>query len=187
MAGTVLTGFVVVSVWQDQPSAQPAPLLPVLPVAPPAVPPPAPEKVVVSVVGLVHRPGLVTVDAGDRVADALTAAGGALPGTDITALNLARKVADGEQLYVAVPVPAQAGGEQPAAPGEDPAAGGGKVNLNTASTAELDELPGVGPVTAERIVQWRTEHGRFASVDQLREVGGIGETRMSRLQDLVRV
>jgi competence protein ComEA len=141
-------------------------------------------QIVVSVVGRVARPGLVTLPEGARVADALQAVGGALPGTDLAALNLARRLSDGEQVAVGVPVAAPAAGpEAGPAPGAPP----GKVDLNTATVAQLDALPGVGPVTAQRIVQWRTQHGRFARIDQLRDVDGIGDSRFDRLKDLVQV
>ncbi|MGW1679604.1 helix-hairpin-helix domain-containing protein [Saccharopolyspora sp. NPDC002376] len=175
VAAVLLVGVIALT-WTSRSVADPAP--------PPVLPPPLPEttaadpELVVSVVGKVNSPGLVTVEPGSRVADAVEAAGGALPDTDLTGLNLARRLTDGEQLYVAVPVPAQAQS------GKD---GDGKVDLNTATEEQLDELPGVGEVTAKRIVQWRTEHGGFDSVDQLREVGGIGVSRFSRLRELVRV
>ncbi|MGB3443489.1 MAG: ComEA family DNA-binding protein [Actinophytocola sp.] len=143
--------------------------------------PPAETSIVVSVVGRVVRPGLVTLPEGARVADALRESAGPVPGTDLGPLNLARKLADGEQIYVGVPAP----------PGAEPVAGAtapgepGKVDLNTATLTELDTLPGVGPVTAQSIVDWRTEHSRFDSVDQLREIDGIGPSRFAKLQDLV--
>lgn len=143
---------------------------------------PAEDTIVISVVGRVVTPGLVTVPAGSRVADALTAAGGPDPGARLGSLNLARRLSDGEQLYVGVPTPVGAD-----VPAEAPADGGGaaRVDLNSASLTELDTLPGVGPVTAQRILDWRTQHGRFASVEQLREIEGIGPTRFSKLKDLV--
>ena len=141
----------------------------------------AESSLVVSVVGKVASPGLVTVPSGARVADALRAAGGTLPGTDFSALNLARKLSDGEQIYVGVPVPPAA----VAAPGGGAGAAPRKVDLNTATPDQLDELPGVGEVTAKRIVDWRTEHGSFSSVDQLREVDGIGAAKLARLRDQV--
>lgn len=145
--------------------------------------------VVVHVVGQVRRPGLVVLPTGGRVGDALAKAGGALPGADLTALNLARPLVDGEQ--VRVPRPGEA--PPPAPPGPSGGSGGGgagatgPVNLNTASAAALEELPGVGPVLAQRIVDWRTEHGRFTSVDELGEVSGIGEKMFAQLQDKVTV
>jgi competence protein ComEA len=155
----------------------------------PSVNPRPPEQLVVAVAGRVARPGLVRVAAGARVADVLDAAGGALPGTDLAGLNLARRVSDGEQVAVGVP-PAPDAGPQAAPPG--PAKGaspgpGGVLDLNTASVEQLDGLPGVGPVTAQRIVEWRTRNGRFAAVDQLREVEGIGERRFAQLRGLVRI
>ena len=161
--------------------------------AAPTAGPPAP--LVVAVAGRVARPGLVQVPAGARVADAIAAAGGPLPGTDLAAVNLARKVSDGEQVAVGVPgapdaaPPTAPGGAAPGTAGgaAGPAAAGGPLDLNTATLEQLDGLPGVGPVTAQRIVEWRTRNGRFASVDQLREVEGIGERRFGQLRELVRV
>lgn len=149
----------------------------------------SPATLVVAVTGRVRRPGVVTVPAGARVIDALRAAGGPLPGADLALLNLARKLADGELVVVGVPgaaVDAAAGaGSSAAGPGGP--AGAGQVDLNTATLAQLDTLPGVGPVLAQRILDRRTQHGPFASVDQLAEVPGIGESRLSQLRDLVRV
>jgi len=132
---------------------------------------------VVDVAGRVRHPGLVRLPAGSRVDDALKAAGGALPGTSTTSLNLAAKVQDGQQVLV----------------GEAAAGGGGSssapalLDLNTATAQDFDALPGIGPVLADRIVSWRTEHGRFGSVDQLREVSGIGESKFQTLRAKVRV
>lgn len=188
LAGVIGLLVVVIAVWADQPSAESAP-----PLRPPVLVAPSstsavPEHIVVSVVGKVSRPGLVSVAAGSRVADALDAVGGPLPDTDVSALNLARKLIDGEQLYVAVPIPpGVAVPADPVANGTEPGAPGARVDLNTATEEQLDELPGVGEVTADRIIRWRTEHGRFTSVEQLREIGGIGESRFERLRDLVRV
>ena len=123
---------------------------------------------------------------GSRVADALAAAGGALAGVDLTPLNLARKLADGEQIVVGLPVAPGAAvptGSQ-ASVGSSPSPSG-PVNLNTATAAELDALPGIGPVIAQRIVDWRTEHGQFGSIDQLGDVSGIGDATLARLRPLV--
>lgn len=141
-------------------------------------------SIVISVVGRVASPGLVTLPDGARVADALEAAGGPAPGTNLGGLNLARRLGDGEQIYVGVPAPPGAEPPPQAAPGGGQP-GAARVDLNSASLAALDTLPGVGPVTAQRILDWRTQHGRFASVDQLREIEGIGPTRFAKLKDLV--
>ncbi|WP_174184439.1 helix-hairpin-helix domain-containing protein [Nocardia barduliensis] len=164
-------------------------------------PGPAPAELVVSVVGLVQRTGLVRLPEGSRVADALAAAGGPSEGADTSGLNLAQRLSDGDQVLVGPAGPSTgaqpqgsstigAGGRAPsgsaAAPGR-PSSPAGRIDLNTATEAELDALPGVGPVTARAIVSWRTSNGRFASVEQLGEVDGIGPARLARLRDLVRV
>jgi competence protein ComEA len=161
----------------------------------------AAKELVVSVAGRVAHPGVVRVPDGARVADALTAAGGARPGVDLSGLNLARRLVDGEQIAVGVPPAPDAAGQLPSGatdgagdvgPGSGGAgpAGAGpptKINLNTSSVTQLDTLPGVGPVTAQHIVEWRSRNGRFARVDQLREIDGIGERRFQQLRDLVTV
>lgn len=189
-------------VWRDRPVAEPAPPLaaavsPAQPLMPGAaeIGPPAAKgaPLVVSVAGKVRRPGLVRVADGARVADVIASAGGPLPKADLTALNLARRVADGEQILVGLPQPADrvaegAGVAGGAAAGSAPgSAPGGKVDLNRATLEQLDTLPGVGPVTAQRILDWRTQHGRFSAVEQLREVEGIGERRFSQLRAQVTV
>jgi competence protein ComEA len=138
--------------------------------------PAAKTELVVSVIGRVRKPGLITVLPGARVADVLKAAGGAEPGVDLSTLNLARKVTDGEQLAVGVPAPPDPGGAQ---------AAGAKIDLNSATAEQLDTLPGVGAVMARRIVQWRTEHGGFTKVEQLRDVDGIGESKFAKLREQV--
>lgn len=114
------------------------------------------------------------------MADAIDKAGGALPGTDLSALNLARRVVDGEKILVGVPPAPGSGTGQERAPG-------GKVNLNLATVAELDGLPGVGPVLAERIIEYREKNGGFRAVEELRKVDGIGATRYERLKELVTI
>ena len=144
--------------------------------------------VVVDVVGQVGRPGLVSLPAGSRVADAITAAGGATPEADVSLLNQARLVIDGEQIRVPRPGEVIAAAPAAAAPGAAGGAGGGVgalVSLNSADLATLDGLPGVGPVLAQRILDWRSEHGRFTSVDELGEVSGIGDKLMSQLRPRV--
>ena len=159
------------------------------------------QPVVVSVVGLVHTPGLVTLAPGARIADALKAAGGAMDGADTVGLNMARQVDDGEQIVVGIaPVKGQpacwAARSAPARPPPAPSGTGSRsgkpgpaevINLNTATVQQLDALPGVGPVTAAAIVAWRDANGKFTSVDQLGEVDGIGPARLEKLRPLVRV
>lgn len=139
-----------------------------------------PAHLVVSVIGQVHQPGLVTVSDGARVADAITAAGGALPDADLSTVNLARVVVDGEQIAVGIP--------GSSSPGDvDPAGQSGLVDLNTATQAELEELPGIGPVLAQRILDFREDNGGFSAVEQLRDVSGIGPTVYEDIVDLVTV
>ncbi|MGV9710387.1 helix-hairpin-helix domain-containing protein [Gordonia sp. NPDC003424] len=167
-------------------------------------------ELVVSVVGLVRRPGLVRLPPAARVADAIARAGGAREGADLLSLNMAQRVNDGDQILVGYAhgpgrmtlrsAVVAAGGEADGgrSPSTIPSAGagpraaatsapGGKVDLNTATEAQLDALPGVGPVTAKAILAWRDRHGRFTSVDQLGEVDGIGPARLAKLRDLVTV
>ncbi|BBY38203.1 membrane protein [Mycobacterium mantenii] len=171
--------------------------------SPGAAQPPTPDRpLVVSVVGLVHTPGLVTLAPGARIADALQAAGGAVNGADTIGLNMARPLDDGEQIVVGLaPVPGQpaalgssvATATTPTSKAPPPGSGsvkpkpGQAVDLNTATVQELDALPGVGPVTAAAIVAWRQANGRFTSVDQLADVEGIGPARLEKLRALVRV
>lgn len=159
------------------------------------------DPVVVSVVGLVHKPGLVTLKPGARIADALTAAGGAIDGADLLGLNMARRVVDGEQIIVGIagppgeptamgssisPEPGGAPAGTPSTPGNAPPPAG-LVDLNTATVVELETLPGIGPVTAEAIIAWRDANGQFTSIDQLGDVDGIGPARLEKLRDRVRV
>ncbi|WP_225438720.1 ComEA family DNA-binding protein [Candidatus Frankia nodulisporulans] len=149
-----------------------------------------PGEVVVDVAGRVRNPGVVRLPAGSRVVDALERAGGALPGVDTTGVALARLLVDGEQVLVdgQPGPPSQA---PPAGTGAAAGAGGGgggsPLDLNSASAEQLDALPGVGPVLAQRIVQWRAEHGHFGSPQQLGEVTGVGDKRLADLLPLIRV
>ncbi|TCM43524.1 comEA protein [Kribbella sp. VKM Ac-2568] len=142
---------------------------------------------VVHVAGKVRRPGLVRAKPGSRVADVLAMAGGALPGVDLTTLNLARPVTDGEQILVGVSGAPQPSATQPGSPTTPGTTSGEPVNLNTATLAQLESLPGVGPVLAQRILDWRTEHGRFTSVDELQEVTGVGTKKFESLKPHVHV
>jgi len=193
------TGIVVVAVlavlvggfyvWRSRPVAVGAPPAAVVSSAPsiaPASTPaasPTPSTLVVDVSGKVHDPGVVTLPVGSRVVDAVRAAGGARKGADMSTLNLARVLADGEQVLVGVPAP-PAG-----APGASGAADGSpaRVHLNTATLAQLQELPGVGPVLGQRILDHRDDIGRYTSVDQLKDVSGIGDSRFADLEDQVRL
>ena len=157
----------------------------------------APEDLVVHVTGQVKDPGVVELPAGSRVVDAVRAAGGLTKEADQSSVNLARALVDGEQLWVGRP-----GEDPPAGWAPAPVAGGGAgsagsaggaagqappLDLNAATQADLEELPGVGPVTAGHILAWRDEHGRFSRVDELLEVSGIGERTLAQLEPLVTV
>lgn len=138
----------------------------------------AAPRLVVHVVGAVRRPGLLRLREGARVADALARAGGATRKADLSAVNLAAPLADGQQVLVPARLP----------PGAAPSGGavaGAKVSLAIATVDDLDELPGIGPITAQKIVDWRTTHGPFRSVDDLDDVPGIGPARIEQLRDLV--
>ncbi|MFI9813585.1 ComEA family DNA-binding protein [Saccharothrix variisporea] len=161
---------IALSLWWERPEPEAPPPLPMAAAEVTRLP----EEIVVNVVGAVPRPGLVTVPSGARVADAVMAAGGAHPGTDLQGLNLARKVADGEQIAVGIPP-------------QHPDTTVEPVNLNTATKEQLDQLPGVGPVTAQRIVERRLKRGPFTSIDQLGEIEGIGDAKLAKLGDLVRL
>ena len=150
--------------------------------------------VVVHVVGHVRRPGVRSLPQGSRVADAVEAAGGATSKADLSRLNLARVLVDGEQVRVPAPGdPVDVGGTASSGGAGGVGTGGGagagssgaKVSLNTADATALDTLPGVGPVLAQRILDWRAAHGRFTSVDELGEVSGIGEKLLAQLSPLV--
>lgn len=151
-----------------------------------------PGAVFVHVVGAVRRSGLVQLAPGSRVADAVDAAGGMTARADPASVNLARLLVDGEQVRVlrrgdspvAAPDGAGVAGPLPGAPG---AAVTGPIDLNTATVDQLDTLPGIGPVLAQRIVDWRTANGRFSSVDELAEVSGIGEATLADLRAAVTV
>lgn len=152
------------------------------------------EGLLVHVVGEVAEPGLVTVPDGARVADALQAAGGTTRKADLTAVNLARAVVDGEQLYVPkpgeqVPAPAAPGAGGPGTGGQDVSGGSTAaiVDINTADATALEALPGIGPSIAQAIVEWRAANGQFASVDELEDVPGIGPATLAEIGDSARV
>jgi competence protein ComEA len=169
--------------WQARPRAMPMPQATALPASAAAPASSTASVVVVAVTGRVRKPGLIRLPSGSRVADAIEAAGGVLPDTDLSFINLARKVVDGELIVVGVTPPPGAAGGAPGATG----APGALVNLNTATVAELQTLPGIGAVLAQRIIDHRTKHGQFRSVDDLRQVEGIGEAKFAQLKDRVTV
>jgi competence protein ComEA len=145
---------------------------------------PSPGVLYVQVVGQVVHPGLYEVRDGDRVMDAVAAAGGFTPTADQAGINLARRVADGEQLVVPAVGQAPPAG---AVAGAGPGVPGAKVDINTADAAALETLPRVGPAMAQRIIAWRTKNGRFRSIQDLRSISGIGDKTFDQLKDLVTV
>ena len=184
LAALLLAGWT----WLDRPRVDPVDGAPAVSSVPPTPPvgevAEASATVVVSVVGQVTTPGLVTLPTGSRVADAIEAAGGLLPEADPASVNLAAVVADGEQLAIGLPATIVAGGGQPGSAGRG---GGGLLDLNTAGVAELDALPGIGPVLAQRIVEYRSRQGPFRSVEELDDVPGIGPAIAAELAELVTV
>jgi competence protein ComEA len=145
-----------------------------------AEPPPA-RKVVVHVVGQVYKPGLYSLPEGSRVDDAIKRAGGPKPRAALALVNLAAPVADGQQVVV----PSNREAAQALAGGSMAGGAGGPVHLNSATLDQLDELPGIGPVTAQKILDYRSEHGAFGSVEELDAVPGIGPATLDELRDLV--
>jgi competence protein ComEA len=140
-------------------------------------------RVVVHVAGEVRAAGVYQLRAGARVSDAVERAGGATRRADLSQVNLAAKVEDGRQILVPRRVTASTAAAAATAPGQ-PAL---PVNLNTATLEQLDALSGIGPVTAQKILDYREEHGGFGSVDELGEVPGIGDVRLASLREQVRV
>jgi competence protein ComEA len=155
------------------------------PVAAPASPTPSP--VIVHVAGWVRRPGVYELATGDRVIDAIQAAGGPRQGADLGALNLAAVLVDAQQ--VLVPRIAEAASVPLPGSTADPSTGTAPqlVNVNTAAAEELETLPGIGEVLAAAIISYRDEHGPFTSVDQLVDVSGIGDATLEEVRDLVTV
>jgi len=145
---------------------------------------PVASTVVVDVEGKVRQPGLRTLDSDARVADAIAAAGGLLPGTSHTSLNLAAHLADGQLLVIGLPAGA---GILPTGDGQSGTSVQAKLNVNTATESDFENLPGVGPVLAGRILNWRTEHGMFGTIDDLQDVPGIGPKVFSNLSSYLTV
>ncbi|MBA2956519.1 ComEA family DNA-binding protein [Nocardioides sp. MAH-18] len=195
--GLALTAWWVVrsqpSVVEAPPPTAPSGTTPALTGATPAASTPtasgAPTgsgTVTVDVSGAVRRPGIVVLDTGSRVVDAVEAAGGARRGANLSSVNLARLLVDGEQILVGAPAGA-AGGAGPGPPAPSGPLGTVLVNINTASLAELETLPEVGPVTAQAIVTWREQHGGFSAIEELLEVDGIGDATLAQLTPHVTV
>jgi len=153
----------------------------------------AAETALVHVAGVVRRPGVYRLRDGERVKDAVRRAGGARHGADLNAINLAAKVTDGQQVVVPRRVPGGGSlGTSAQAPGGDGSAAGGgaaqpPVSLNSATAEQLDTLDGVGPATAQKILDWRQQHGGFRSIDDLSEVPGIGPKRLAALRPKVQL
>jgi competence protein ComEA len=199
VAVLVAVGLAVTTWWVARDQPEPLPPVSAEPVAPlvagvspsagdpsSAASPGTGGSVTVDVAGKVRRPGIVVLDQGARVTDALEAAGGAKRGVDLTPINLARVLVDGEQIVVGGP-PGSAGAGSAAGGAAAAGPAGALVNLNTAAQAELETLPGVGPVTAMAIIAWRDRSGGFTSIDELLEVDGIGEKTLASLAPLVTV
>ncbi len=180
LAAAVLALLLVVVAWRHAAAGSPAPLrvAPITPAVTAAAP--AARALVVDVVGAVRRPGLVRLREGARVADAIAHAGGLRPGAERSGVNFAAPVADGQQVLVPRRGAVAAGAGTGAG-----AAAAGPVSLSAATAEQLDALPGVGPVTAEKIVAYRQQHGSFRSVDELDAISGIGPARIADLRGLV--
>ncbi|NYD45797.1 competence protein ComEA [Actinomadura luteofluorescens] len=189
LAALVAAGYLWLARPRPQPAApaataslsEPRPTLSASPAAA------ASSPVLVHVLGKVRHPGVVTLPPGSRVAEAIKAAGGVLPGANTGTLNLARPLVDGEQIPVGVRAPSPPPPPPGAATTTVPGAPGAPLDLNAATPDQLDDLPGVGPVLAQRIVAYRTQHGGFRSVEQLQDVSGIGAHRFADLKTMVRV
>lgn len=186
VVAALAVGFAAWAVVRDQARPVPVPEVEPAPTALTSVSPPAAAaastgvEVTVDVAGKVRHPGIAVLPPGSRVVDALEAAGGPRRGVDLTSLNLARPLVDGEQILVGVAVPTGVAGTVGTV-GGTPGETGPLVNLNTADLVTLETLPGVGPVTAGAIVAWRTDNGSFTSVDELLEVDGIGDATLAEL------
>ena len=168
------------------PEAPPGGLVSLAPEAAPSASPVADgDRVTVDVAGKVRRPGIAVLDTGARVVDAIRAAGGALKGVDLSSVNLARLLVDGEQILVGVPAAAAPPGAVPAPGSATPT--GPLVNLNLAGQAELESLPEVGPVTAQAILAWRDQHGGFTAVAELLEIDGIGDATLAQITPYVTI
>lgn len=200
VAGVV---FILVAIWWTaRGAAEPMPVADTTPAAAPVAPSPSqtatsaatptatpsatPSVVVVDVAGKVRRPLVATLPVGSRVIDAIRKAGGPRPGVDLSVLNLARVLVDGEQILVGArarrdTATPRLGSVPGSVPGSAPSSGDSRTNLNSATAAQLEELPGIGPVTAQKIIDWRTEHGAFSSAEELLEIAGIGPKTLAEI------
>jgi len=182
--------FAVMTYQHSRPEALPA--VPPVSVAMEPSPTPTPQPILkVHVLGAVAHPGVVTLPEGARVEDAIAAAGGLTGDADPALLNLAAVVTDGSQIIIGtVGNPSgevNGGAATGGSTGSSSSGTGVKVNINTASETELETLPGIGPVTAGKIIAYRTDHGKFSTVDELQEVSGIGPKTMAQLEPYVTV
>jgi competence protein ComEA len=178
--GTILVGLLIgllaaglVLLLVAEPRGQPVTLQP----------PPSPSPIRVHVTGAVQQPGICVLPPGSIVQDAIEAAGGSLPEARLDALNLAAPLADGQQ--VSVPGGMGATPPPPAGATGSPTPGTGRININTASAAELDLLPGIGPALAQNIIDYREGHGPFVAPEDLLDVPGIGPAKLSLIRDLI--
>ncbi|MFB9625102.1 ComEA family DNA-binding protein [Nonomuraea helvata] len=181
--GALAAAVAAFFLWRSQPSPEPLP--PPTPIAAHTTPSPtptAPAKVTVHVTGKIHKPGVYQLPSGSRVTDAVTAAGGASRGASTGSLNLARRLVDGEQIVVGGTATQAALGSSSTDPGATAV-----LNLNSATTDQLEQLPGVGEVLAARITEFRDSHGGFTAIEQLREVTGIGPRKFDELKARVSV
>jgi competence protein ComEA len=182
LAALVLVVLAGVLLLRHQGGGAAATPLQVAPIRPQATPRAAARALVVDVVGAVRRPGLYYLADGARVADAVARAGGLAPSANRRAVNLAARVADGQQVVVMARGAAAATGSSTGTSGGST---GAPVSLSAATVEQLDTLPGIGPVTAEKIVAFRQVHGPFTSVEGLDAIPGIGPARLAELQGLV--
>jgi competence protein ComEA len=189
LVALVLVGAVVVAgaaLWYVRSLPQAVRVREALPAPGPTAASPSPATLIVHVAGEVRRPGVYEFQAGDRVVDAIDAARGPKKDANLDGLNLAAPLTDGEQVLVPGGMGSAAGGGA-VPPSGSTGTTGGPININTASEGELEELPGIGPVLAQRILDYRTDHGPFPTVDALDDVTGIGPATMDELRDLITV
>lgn len=178
LIAAVIAGLVLFQILRPKPS--PIILKPPTPLPSPEVTPtPRPLRVYVS--GAVHQPDVYPLPPDSIVKDALLAAGGATDDADLDRINLALPVADGQHVYV----PRLGEADLPVQPPSSQPASGGKVNINTADAATLETLPGIGPAIAQRIIDYRQANGPFAKIEDIKDVSGIGDGILSKIQDLI--